>query len=147
MCELLLHYLKDIAGHIEYLEERGGVIEEAVAESAVTALTFALSDINVLKISSLLSSARDGVGDVCYLLIDTLTNAQQREALMETFESVTDTALQSEDISRVHVRVVGKEDLQQLVDYYYKARSLIAHPASKLGLSVSALDSVSGFVM
>ena len=138
-CELLLHYLKVIFDHIEYLETRGGIIEEPVAESAVQTLTFALDDINEHETSPLLKSSRDGVGDACFLLIQLLQTAQRREAMMETFESVRDVALQGMDVSRVAVRVVDGEYLQKVTDYTFKARALLAHPAKRLGVDSSLL--------
>jgi len=146
-CELLLHYHQLIGGHVEYLSERNGIVEEVIAQSAVTELEFALKGTNSLKVYPAMISARDAIGDACFLLLEALKGAQQREAVMETFESVTDVALQQEETSRVRVRVTGEDQLQKIVDYHLKAHAILTHSCMKYGLDISSPDGTPAFIM
>lgn len=149
LCELLLHYLKEVAGYLGYLDTCGGVIEEPIAATAEAELVYALEDINTFKAAPLLSAACEAVGDVCFLFSRLLQDAQQYEAIMQTFESVRDAALQEAGCKApTAVREVDKKELQKVIDYYFRARALMVHPAERYGVDLmAALDIVSGFVM
>ena len=126
--------------HGEYIEKRDGIIEEPVAQTAESELRFALDDINGLRISGPLQASRDALGDTCFLFIDLLENSERREAMMETFEGVRDTALQEVGVDRVAVRVVDADKLQAAVDYYFRARALFVGPAAERGMDENSLD-------
>jgi hypothetical protein len=145
--ELLVGYLRSMRAHLAYLDERGGIIEDAVAVTALSELTFALDDINALKVEASLAAVRDACGDACYLLIELLEDAQMREAIMETFEEVKDFALQREDVNRIEVRLTDRAGLRHAIDYYWRARALMKYPAEELGIDISALDDPSVIVL
>jgi len=130
--ELLVRYLRMVKDHLEYLDERGGIIEEAVAQAAETEMTFALEDLNALRVASTLEAPRDAVGDVVFLLRELLAGAQRREAMMETFEAVRDTALQQTEVARTAVRVAEGDALQRVIDYCFRAQAMVEVPASVL---------------
>lgn len=145
--DLLLHYLRTLKSHLEYLDERGGVVEEAVAQTAVTELSFVLEDLNALKLDDVLAPSRDAIGDVCHLLITALEQAQNREAVMETFEGVRDIALQQQEVHRIDVRAVDRTVLQEVIDYYFRARALITTPAEELGVDITTIDTPSAITL
>jgi aromatic ring hydroxylase len=147
VAERLLHYMQILKGHLKHLHDQEGIVEETLVQESLVELSVVLDDINSLKTPLLIAPARDAVGDACYLLIQLLDSAQTREAIMATFEGVKDAALQSGDASRTHVRKTDKAKLQESIDYYYKARAILAHPADKLELDITILDSGTGFVM
>jgi len=136
-----------IAAHLEYVWNKDRVIEQVVADNAVTELSFILEDINALKVGHEMQASRDAVGDVCYLLIRLLADAPQREALLETFEGVRDAALQQEDVGRITVKVIKKKRLRKVTNYYFRARAVLAHPAQKYGIDITSLDSSSGMIL
>ena len=146
-CELLLHYLMNLKGYLELLEERKGIIEESIAQSAEIELTAALTDINRLRTDSLLNGSRDAIGDAYYLTLDLLEKGLRREALMETFEGVRDAALQEEGVNQIEVRVADKKKLQEAIDYYYRAKVVIAHPANLLGVAAGRVEDDSAFIL
>ncbi|MCL2818292.1 MAG: hypothetical protein FWD41_00965 [Actinomycetia bacterium] len=145
--ELLVHYMMMIASHLDYIRSRDGIVEKTICDDAATELSFVLDDINALRVDHQVSGVRDAVGDVCYLVVDLLAKAQEREAIMETFEAVKDAALQEEGADRIKVKYARAVDIQHAIDYFYRARALLAEPAQEFGIDIEVLDSPSGIVL
>lgn len=146
-CLILLQHLKAIEPYIESLDVHEGIIEEQFAFQAMREARLFVSESDAMSIHKRLHNARVAVGDACYLLAEKLEPTTHREALIKSYEAVHDQALQEESVAQLPVRVISKDDVKELVNYFIKAAELLKYPSIELGLDPSILHTTSGFVL